>query len=118
MAKIKSMFEISPEKVTAVMRNFAPFEKERTFRFKWGEWFWMGDSVNSDIRLMIGPFKTRRRAQEAWDRVPEHEPGRYGQDYFREQGRREAENLGRFLGQAREVEKTFWLKIWDKFRRK
>lgn len=70
MAQIKSFYEIAPHELRPTLRHFAPFENVRTIRYAWFKWFWMGDSENADYRILIGPFKSKRKAKRAWDRVP------------------------------------------------
>lgn len=60
--------ELRPAELTPVMRRFEPFENVRVFKYKWFNWFWLGDSKDDagNYTLLIGPFITKGRARNAW----------------------------------------------------
>jgi hypothetical protein len=69
MAKIRTFMEMRPAEVTPVMRRFEPFENVRLLRWRWFNWFWLGDSKGDvgNYTILIGPFVTKRGARRAWD---------------------------------------------------
>ncbi len=68
MARIRSFMEMRPAEMTPVMRRFEPFENVKTLRYKWFNWFWIGDCKGDvgNYTIMVGPFLTRGRARNAW----------------------------------------------------
>lgn len=73
MAVVKTFFEMTQQEAQTrpFVAQFAPFDNVRILRTGWRQWFWLGDSMESNHRLMIGPFKRKGLAKRAWQPVAE-----------------------------------------------
>jgi hypothetical protein len=72
MATVRSLFQITHKELISkpALRRFLPC-LEQTIRGAWFEWYWLGHCLGSQHTLLVGPFRTRRGARRAWDKVPE-----------------------------------------------
>ena len=84
MAIIRSLMEMTPAELISrpMVRQFAPF-REQVIRCRarvtWKnplgrEWFWVGRAMDSAHTLVVGPYRTKRGATNAWASVPLKDP--------------------------------------------
>lgn len=90
MAVVRSLFELTPAELVSrpMVRRFAPFQEQvircaakTSWRNWFGvEWYWLGRAQDSAHTILVGPFRTKRGAKNAWAAVPEHDPRYFIED--------------------------------------
>lgn len=69
MAKFTTYLEVSPLGLHPNLYQFGPVRNARVFRERWLRWFYLAELPQRKIKLLIGPFRSRRGARRAWDMV-------------------------------------------------
>lgn len=68
-AKFTTYLEVSPAGIHPLLYQFGPVRNPRVIREGWLRFFYLAELPQRRIKLLIGPFRSRRGANRAWELV-------------------------------------------------
>lgn len=68
-ARFTTYLELTPSGIHPMLYHFGPVRNPRVIRFGWMRYFYLAELPQRRIKLLIGPFRSRRGASRAWETV-------------------------------------------------
>ena len=69
MARFMTYLEVAPAGIHPNLYQFGPIRNTRVISEGWFRHYFLGELPQRKIKLLIGPFRSRRRAARAWTLV-------------------------------------------------
>lgn len=69
MARFTTYLELTPSAIHPLLYHFGPVRNPRVIRFGWLRYFYLAELPQRGIKLLIGPFRSRKGASRAWEMV-------------------------------------------------